>query len=430
VLDAEFRLMHSFGDTSDILRVAPGRMTLDVFSMLAKELQLPLRSALARAAREHGAIEFNGVALARSGEIVNLRVRPVEVFTDRPRLFIVVIERSHLSAAAADLASADVVPGGSQRITLLEQELQNARENLQATIEELEASNEELQATNEEMLAANEELQSTNEELQSVNEELQAVNAEHQDKIAQLVDLQSDLENVMRTSDVGIAFTDEELNIRRFTSAITRVLPLMPHDIGRPLSHIGTSIPGVDVAGVAARVLESGIPEFIEFRRDDSSWLELRIAPYVGSGRRTGVILSVVNVSQAKLGERRLQAVLDGVPEVTAVLDAFGTILDVNRAWRDFAEANGAPSAQHYVGANYIEACRLASEDPVARAAELGIRSVLGGERPSFELVYPCHSPTVERWFLLKVVPFGWPGGGCVTTHIDISRFMVGEGPS
>ena len=101
-----------------------------------------------------------------------------------------------------------------ERIILLEQELSDTKANLQSMVEEIETSNEELQATNEELLASNEELQSTNEELQSVNEELHTVNSEYQEKMEEIAAINSDLENLIDSTEIGTIFLDKNLNIR------------------------------------------------------------------------------------------------------------------------------------------------------------------------------------------------------------------------
>ncbi|MDV7395342.1 chemotaxis protein CheR, partial [Arthrospira platensis SPKY1] len=105
----------------------------------------------------------------------------------------------------------------TERMSLLETELQATRENLQATIEELETANEELQATNEELMASNEELQSANEELQSVNEELNTVNAEYHEKVLAMQRTNADLDTMSRASGIATVFLDEKLVIRRYT---------------------------------------------------------------------------------------------------------------------------------------------------------------------------------------------------------------------
>ena len=90
-----------------------------------------------------------------------------------------------------------------------------------------------------------------------------------------------------------------------------------------------------------------------------------------------------------------------------AILDESGTIVFANEAWRKFAGANDADS-KVAEGANYLLVCDRAtgagSEQAAAFAA--GIRAVLSGRQEEFELEYPCHSPTEERWFVGRVTRF------------------------
>ncbi len=126
--------------------------------------------------------------------------------------------------------------------------------------------------------------------------------------------------------------------------------------------------------------------------------------------------------------EREVQAraVLDSLHKHIALLDARGTIVSVNRAWRDFGVANGAtPAEADPVGINYLEAAQApgqAPNDTYAAAARAGISGVLAGTAPGFELEYPCHGPAEERWFLMRVSPLVGPHGGAVVTHETITE--------
>jgi signal transduction histidine kinase len=124
------------------------------------------------------------------------------------------------------------------------------------------------------------------------------------------------------------------------------------------------------------------------------------------------------------------QAVLDALPSQIAVLDRQGVIVAVNRAWRRFAEDNGAAAAvREGIGLNYLSVCRQSSgadSDEAAMAAE-GLQAVIGGARPLFTLEYPCHSPTEQRWFLLTASPLGTPDGGAVVAHIDTTARKLAQ---
>ena len=94
------------------------------------------------------------------------------------------------------------------------------------------------------------------------------------------------------------------------------------------------------------------------------------------------------------------QSTLDSLTARVAILDEGGAILAVNRAWRRFAEEEGAKT--DLLGSNYLASC-AGSEDPFARAAADAISRTLSGEISGFELEYPHHTHAERRWFILTV---------------------------
>ena len=119
-------------------------------------------------------------------------------------------------------------------------------------------------------------------------------------------------------------------------------------------------------------------------------------------------------------------SVFDRLATHIAIVDAQGVILEVNRAWREFAAQNGAPTGTAYVGTNYFNVCAASSDPTVEESLPLmqGMRQVLAGEVASFELEYPCHSPTQLRWFAARVTRF-LDGGRALllVTHDEITAY-------
>ena len=97
----------------------------------------------------------------------------------------------------------------------------------------------------------------------------------------------------------------------------------------------------------------------------------------------------------------------DAAPALIAILDGTSLILAVNRAWGRFASENNAARPEKTgVGTRYLSVCENA-EGTCEREADsfgAGLKSVLSGERESFELISPCHSPTERRWFVGRVL--------------------------
>jgi len=127
---------------------------------------------------------------------------------------------------------------------------------------------------------------------------------------------------------------------------------------------------------------------------------------------------------------QELQRTLDSLTAHIAILDESGTIVAVNKSWREFAGSNGVSRQSYAEGANYLEVCDAATGAYSREAAPFaeGIRSVLSGQRKIFELEYPCHSPSERRWFIGRVTPFA--AGGplrAVVAHENITERKLAE---
>jgi PAS domain S-box-containing protein len=122
-------------------------------------------------------------------------------------------------------------------------------------------------------------------------------------------------------------------------------------------------------------------------------------------------------------------AILNALPAHIALLDAQGSIVSVNEAWRHFATANFLHGPEFALGVNYLAVCDQARGQNSAEAhqAAAGIRAVLAGAQ-TFSLEYPCHSSAEQRWFLLTVTPLAEDRpNGAVVMHLNITERKLGE---
>lgn len=120
------------------------------------------------------------------------------------------------------------------------------------------------------------------------------------------------------------------------------------------------------------------------------------------------------------------EATLDELPLTVAVLDGDGTILLTNRSWQQFGSSSGREDADD-VGVNYVAAASGTNDEHVSRSVE-GLTSVLDGERDSFSMEYPCHSPDERRWFMMRATRFSVDGEVRVTVvHLDITKRKLAE---
>lgn len=119
------------------------------------------------------------------------------------------------------------------------------------------------------------------------------------------------------------------------------------------------------------------------------------------------------------------QTILDAIPLSAALIDQSGVIRMVNRAWRAYAAANGQPDPDACLGWNYLTVCdQVEGEDAeIAQAVSAGIRALLTGQESAFELEYPNHLPSQDRWGYLRASPFEFEGEpAALLLHEDITE--------
>ncbi|KAA0577226.1 PAS domain-containing protein [Azospirillum sp. Sh1] len=434
LVNEQMTIMHVFGDASSLLKVPPGEATLNVLKLLPSSVAMVTGTALNRAFRSGEEFALSNIPVKdREGvAALSLRVQPYVARKTGRRFALVVLDRANMLPLSVPDSDFDLNADAAERIRGLEQELLSRGENLQATIEELETANEELQATNEELLASNEELQSTNEELQSVNEELYSVNAEYQAKVEELTEITNDLDNLLRSTEIGTVFLDGDFVIRRFTPAAAGFINIIPRDIGRSIAHLSTNIDYPNFLGDIRRVFDGHEAMERHVRVNDGRWVLTRILPYLTDKNQVGgVVVTFVDVTDTKLAEERLQNVLDSLPEHIAVTDRTGRIVMVNAAWQGFAQRNGAPAMERCgVGTNYLDVCltpEAPEKDGIGRAVHDGLRRILDGEADDFTIEYPCHSADEQRWFLMHATRLNDHDGGIVVSHINITNRRLME---
>ena len=116
---------------------------------------------------------------------------------------------------------------------------------------------------------------------------------------------------------------------------------------------------------------------------------------------------------------------LDALPVNVALLDETGRIIFVNRTWRNFAEAGHFPDAEQMVGGNYVQICEQNEYLYGGRSADLveGVKSVLAGRLPIYELESPFQTARGVLWFRTMIAPVSVAPklDGAVVLHIDIT---------
>jgi two-component system NarL family sensor kinase len=118
-----------------------------------------------------------------------------------------------------------------------------------------------------------------------------------------------------------------------------------------------------------------------------------------------------------------LQGTIDALPARVAVLDEFGVITAVNRAWNDLADIRGYRSACCRVGESYVDFCKKLGA--TARNAFLIARrleQLLAGRVRQGRHLYSCDTRDGTRWYQMRASRFEVAGANrAVVTHEDVT---------
>ena len=295
-------IVYHNGPTNRFLRQPRGAPTQNLLELLPEKLKNRIRGALYRTAQVALPVSI------RTSIALDDRKKPVVIRVSRVRenLFLVAFREKGSPVEEAE-APVDATAIEEKVVYQLEHELEATRDNLQSHIEELKSVNEELESSNEELQAANEELETSREELQSLNEELTTVNAQLQSKIEEQEETNNDLNNFLTSTNIPTIFLDPRFRVKRFTPAMSKLIALIPADVGRSIMDMSRENLGGELIDDARSVLDTLTAVRRELSIGEASYVRT-ILPYrTGDNRIEGVVVAYVDITERVRAEEELR---------------------------------------------------------------------------------------------------------------------------
>jgi two-component system CheB/CheR fusion protein len=300
------------GHTGKYLEPAAGKANWNIHVMARPAIRAQLAAALRQALHEKKTIDLHGLRLEGDPQsMLDVTVQPLVESPGLEAMLMIVfrdIPSSPRSSVRRRRPAGAADPAVSEDLARAREEIRALRQEMHASQEELQSANEELQSTNEELQSANEELTTSKEESQSMNEELQTINTELHMKLDDLALAQSDMQNLLNSTDIATLFLDNALNVRRFTEHIIRIVQLREGDIGRPLTDLASTLIYPQLHDDAKETLRTLAFSEKQIATTDGHWYTVRIMPYrTVTNVIQGVVITFVDITAAKELESRLR---------------------------------------------------------------------------------------------------------------------------
>jgi two-component system CheB/CheR fusion protein len=370
-VDRNLEIKEAVGDFKKYLFLPDRISSLQILKMMNNELSIALNAAIRKATKENIKVSLNNIRIKKDDKErnINVFVRP----SSKDGYMLIVFGESYAMPFMKTVS--EFTPQNSAEaisyISELEEELKETRANLQLTVESLETANEELQSSNEELLSANEELQSSNEELQSLNEELHTLNTEHQLRIKELVELNDDLNNYFRSTELAQIFVDNNLRIRKFNPVAIKMVNLIETDVGRPIDHISTNIRDASLVNDIKAVIRTGQQVEKEVHLNTGRISLMRVLPYIRQDNAIdGVVITFIDISRIKELDNIIKAVFNS--SLSAVM-AFRAVRDRSNNVVDFTWIAANHRADRLLNKSQVEYIGKSLKQEIPELVNMGI---------------------------------------------------------
>jgi two-component system CheB/CheR fusion protein len=305
-------ILYISGHTGKYLEPAAGKANWNIHVMARPVIRTQLAVALRQAVKERTSVAVHGIRMEdKAKHLLEITVEAIDDPTALEGMVMIIFREVAALPAGKSRRNAPagvIDPTIGAELLHSQEEIKVLREAMLATEEERQAAIEELQSTNEELQSANEELMTSKEEAQSMNEELQTINTELQFKLDDLALAQSDMQNLLNSTDIATLFLDKDLNVRRFTDQIKRIINLRDADIGRPLSDLATTLNYPELHADAKDTLRTLAFSEKEISTTDAHWFKVRIMPYrTVANVIQGAVITFVDITASKELESQLR---------------------------------------------------------------------------------------------------------------------------
>ena len=434
----------SGGAMGDYLEPSPGVPSFALFDILRKPLRPMVRTALQDVQATKAPVRRENVPVRIGGGLRLVTIIAEPMGNDGADAGFIILAFQDGGSAKADTKQGGAEKPMPEAMQAIEHELRTTRAQLQSTIDEIEivgeemkSSNEEYQSVNEELQSSNEELETSKEEMQSINEELQTINVEMTSKNEMLMRANSDIKNLLDSTEIATLFLDDQLRVKSFTRGVIDIFHVRDSDIGRSIAEIVNLLDYPDLQRDAKTVLR----KLSTFERqvtlkDAAMSFVLRIRPY-----RTidnvidGVVLTFVDITAREAGDAALR---DSQDDLRRLIDSVADgIYCIDRECKTtlcnaaFVRMLGFDNEADVIGVNLHDRIHHSypdgsphsqSHSPICRTVETGEPAHRDDEvffRPDGT------SFPVEYWS--RPIMRGGEIDGAVCTFVDISNRLKSQ---
>jgi two-component system CheB/CheR fusion protein len=270
---------------------------------------------------------------------------------------------------------------------------------------------------------------------------MQTVNHELRARVDEISQANNDMKNLLESTDIATLFLDNELRVRRFTSQATKVINLIPGDVGRPITDQSSSLIYPALAEDVREVLRTLVFAEKEVATRDGRWFMVRIMPYrTLENMIDGVVITFTDVTTSRTLETKLK---ESLVLYQAPFERLGEGIMFQASGGDITFVNAA--AERILGLPCDRLQERSAGDPLSQAVHedgspfspesCPAMVALATGRPVANVVMGVLNPSRGRrvWIDMSATPVVLPGEG-KPSHVymvfhEITEDRTARGP-
>jgi two-component system CheB/CheR fusion protein len=351
LVNKDLDILRFRGSTSRYLEPSTGKASLNLLKMVRDDLVFDLRSVIHRAKKDNQSAYKEGIIFNSNGASQEIAIEVIPVKGNGTESYYLIIFNDRRVAPTATTKENKPLPKASdaeKKISKLETQLHEARENFKILTEDFEATREELQSANEEVLSSNEELQSINEELetskeelQSTNEELTTINEELQIRNNELKEAGDYARAVIETMHESLLMLTDDLRVKNANKGFYQTFNSTPEETeGMFLYDLGNrqwDIPELRKRLTMVQTRDVPIRNFeVNHEFPGIGWKSMLVNAHkfpLREGNNSLILLAVQDITDRKQmeetlkdNEERFRLLIQNASDIITVFDREGTI--------------------------------------------------------------------------------------------------------
>lgn len=248
------------------------------------------------------------------------------------------------------------------------------------------------------------------------------------------------LDNIINTIGDSIFVKDENSSLTLVNDAFCKLFGLTKEKIiGKTLAEDVSPEEMDGFLKIDKQVLKTGkeniIEETLTIRGGQTKTISTRKSRYIDGNDNKYIIGVIRDISIRKIYEKELKeseanisTILNSLPASVCVIDDTGKILQVNDAWKEFADSTETiEDNDYYYQYNYFDVCKQDAQDDDSKNILKGLLGLFKNKAKAFEYEYPCHSPDGKQWFAMRADVMKSREKQVVISHTDITSRKLDE---